>query len=693
MIYFRSVLLYSFLFLIHPAIIHAQWIQTNGPATCNFRAIGANGNIIFAGTEKGVFRSDDSCRSWTNTSSGMTDSSVNIITVSPGGERLLAVTNKALYISTNNGLNWENKFGEVFSRRQISFLQFNGDGSKAYLGLPDACILVSNDMGDSWQLLAPTDYFKLQSFAINGGTFFISSQDGGIKISTDNGVSWNRYGNGIPYQNINVTVLHSAGSRVFAGTTGGLYVTTDLGQNWTKLQLSQEILSVNTLVSAEGKIYAGTSEGLYESENEGVSWTKLTQNRENINVLDVQGSNIYAGSSASGFLYSNDRGLTWKQSNRHFSNVSVYSLLIRNNNLFSGTGNGVYHSSDNGESWYQVNKSLQNTFVQAMAGNSNYIFAGTKDGVFRSPDSGKSWMRINTGLMNVDIHALIVKGDNIFAGNNLGVFLAANNSREWKQVTSSISSALKVQSLASDGSAIYAGTQEQGEVYVSDDNGTSWTKISSGLPVSSILALGASGSVLYAGTQGNGLYISHDSGQSWQKSAGIPGTAVIQSIVAKPSGAFISVKGMGVYVTENYGSDWKLVNPGLQTADIPVLAEDGVNLYAGTIGRGVWSAPIGEIVTGVEERLTAKEGYALLQNYPNPFNPATNISYSIPEGSHVKLKVYDITGREVATLVNEAQPSGRYTVTFDASHLSSGIYIYRLQAGSFVKAGKVTLLK
>ena len=85
--------------------------------------------------------------------------------------------------------------------------------------------------------------------------------------------------------------------------------------------------------------------------------------------------------------------------------------------------------------------------------------------------------------------------------------------------------------------------------------------------------------------------------------------------------------------------------------------------------------------------------FQLEQNYPNPFNPSTKISYSIPQQGNVTLKVYDLLGNEVATLVNEEKPAGGYEVEFNASDLSSGIYFYKLQAGSFVETKKMTVIK
>ena len=85
--------------------------------------------------------------------------------------------------------------------------------------------------------------------------------------------------------------------------------------------------------------------------------------------------------------------------------------------------------------------------------------------------------------------------------------------------------------------------------------------------------------------------------------------------------------------------------------------------------------------------------YALEQNYPNPFNPATTIRYSIAGTSRVTLRVFDILGRQVRSLVNATQAPGQYAVSFNAQDLSSGVYFYQLSAGSFTETKKLMLLK
>ncbi len=103
---------------------------------------------------------------------------------------------------------------------------------------------------------------------------------------------------------------------------------------------------------------------------------------------------------------------------------------------------------------------------------------------------------------------------------------------------------------------------------------------------------------------------------------------------------------------------------------------------------------ISYVVTGVEENNNSIPlGYSLSQNYPNPFNPSTKIQYSISSQQNVTLKVYNVLGNEVATLVNEEKPAGTYEVFFNGSNLSSGVYFYKLQSGSFVETRKLILLK
>jgi hypothetical protein len=98
-------------------------------------------------------------------------------------------------------------------------------------------------------------------------------------------------------------------------------------------------------------------------------------------------------------------------------------------------------------------------------------------------------------------------------------------------------------------------------------------------------------------------------------------------------------------------------------------------------------------LTNVEENSIHPEGFALYQNYPNPFNPTTKISWQSPASNWQTIKVYDILGNEVSTLVDEFRPAGRYEVEFDAAGFPSGIFYYRVVSGNFTQTMKMILLK
>jgi len=110
-------------------------------------------------------------------------------------------------------------------------------------------------------------------------------------------------------------------------------------------------------------------------------------------------------------------------------------------------------------------------------------------------------------------------------------------------------------------------------------------------------------------------------------------------------------------------------------------------------GWTYWTDSMQVIVTGIDGEETLPTEFTLDQNYPNPFNPSTTISWQSPVGSHQTIKVFDILGNEIATLVDEYKPAGRYEVEFNAERLVSGIYFYQLKAGEFLQTRKMLLIK
>ena len=411
----------------------------------------------------------------------------------------------------------------------------------------------------------------------------------------------------------------------------------------------------------------------------------------NVTCLVNSGKNIFAGTLGGVFLSTN--GTTWTPVNTGLGlNTPVVSFAVSPNrtggaNLFIGTyPSDVFLSTDNGTSWTEVANSglTEDTVALSLAVSSNEtggtnLFAGTGqnnefyigsrgEGVYLSTNNGTSWTSINTGLTNPSVTALAVSsnetgGTNLFAGTNGGVFLSTNNGTSWTAINTGLTNpnvtAFAVSSNETGGTNLFAGTN--GGVFLSTNNGTNWTAVNTGLGADTIIV---SFAVSPNGTGGANLFV---------------GTS--------PDGVFLST---------NNGTSWTSVNAGLGSKNLLVtsLLVNGTNLFAATLGSCVWVRPLSQMITGVKEKQNnLPTNFSLQQNYPNPFNPSTVINYSIPKTSLVTIKVYNVLGKEMATLVNEEKIAGNYSVQFSGSKLSSEIYFYRMQAGDFVQTKKLLLLK
>jgi len=130
---------------------------------------------------------------------------------------------------------------------------------------------------------------------------------------------------------------------------------------------------------------------------------------------------------------------------------------------------------------------------------------------------------------------------------------------------------------------------------------------------------------------------------------------------------------------------WEFSHTFNSAGNFPYYCEP--HLSMGMTGTIIVQNPV-----SVEDEFVVDQ-FKLEQNYPNPFNPSTRISYSVPATTVVNLKVFDIIGNEVATLVNKEQPAGYYQVDFDASNLSGGVYFYQLATNEFVNTKKMILIK
>jgi hypothetical protein len=262
---------------------------------------------------------------------------------------------------------------------------------------------------------------------------------------------------------------------------------------------------------------------------------------------------------------------------------------------------------------------------------------------------------------------------------------------------------------------IYVGTKNDGGVYKIENIWSQTLNITNLTP-------GGMGDVndiavdnnthLYAAAS-DGLW--HYNGSSWEKMSGLPDdniTAVVFDNMYEH--LYVGTENYGVYYSSSKGKSWTEFNNGLDKLSITTLEVGYSNanyLYAGTKNAGVWSV---DLVIGIEDIETVPSEYYLSQNYPNPFNPSTIIKYAIPpsplqgeglrearlparQGYAVSLKVYNLLGQEITTLVDEYQRPGNYEVVWNTEsssfELTSGVYFYQLRSRDYIDTKKMILLR
>jgi len=366
--------------------------------------------------------------------------------------------------------------------------------------------------------------------------------------------------------------------------------------------------------------------------------------------------------------------------------------------LFAGSANDVvvYRTSTHGQQWESfavtTNRAINSLMaVQNQSGGTDLFAALSQNpSVKLSTDYGETWSNVNIGLFLSVYTSLAVIDEVIFAGSfaGRGVYKSTNNGLIWSQT------ALNnrfIYALATMDSYLLAGTSSFGFQF-SSNNGTSWTE--AGFTNQNVFAIAVIDNNIFVSAR-DSVFRTTDLGITWTPASNNLPTNKVLTFAVYENNLFASTLGFGVWLSTDFGGNWTNESEGFDFAqEAFALIVNEPYLFAGRQFSGVWRRLLSQMVTSVELiNNQIPNDFILKQNYPNPFNPSTNIEYSIPSESFVELKVYDVLGDDVASLVNEQQQAGVYRADFTASNLSSGVYFYKLQAGSFIETKKMILLR
>ena len=691
------------------------WQQTKGPVGGNVTALAVNAaGELFAGTAKGyLFRSADGGRSWTMLR--FRGYSVNAIAFNAQGHLFVASEDRGVFRSVDNGRTWQvinNGFPPpTFGPRAIVVAP---DGT-LFCGT-DYGIYRSRNNGDSWQRVGLADIPVFTLLMNSAGILFAGTQDA-IFRSTDGGITWNQ-AHQLPQGTILRAMAVHPGGALFVGVEffgmqgnrgGRVLRSLDDGVTWTAvLQTDRAVWSL--AVSPAGRIFAGTENRVHYSDD-GTTWQSLELSGGRVQTLSSStAGRLLAGTKTDGVLYSDDDGATWSQS--PLPAVDVRNLFITGNGDIYANGVdpgldeffGIFRSRDRGESWTLLDPPAPDAaaWIILAIGPENYLYASAVSALYRSTDAAQTWEK----LADFEPSALgfSARGDLLAAIGVWGLSRSADGGLTW-QSTSLNDMIILAFALTGNGTLFAGGL---GGVYRSTDHGMNWTTVLSLETMVTALAVNSRDHI-FAGTArfssgvgtytGGRLYRSTDGGQTWEQLPLPPATVSFILItpedhlyVAAWHDPFAGTAG-GIFFSADDGTTWSKVMSGLPAEDVLTLAlsPDGY-LFAGTEGAGVFRSV--DRITAVESpEVNVPVAFRLYQNYPNPFNPGTTIRFALPKTGHVTLKIYNLLGQEVATLVDERLAAGEHRVTWQPHNLPGGVYLYRLQAGEYREVKKMVLMR
>jgi hypothetical protein len=405
-------------------------------------------------------------------------------------------------------------------------------------------------------------------------------------------------------------------------------------------------------------------------------WTPVGLEDESIKDIAAYNSLIFVVTSDSGKLYrSTDNGINWST----IFGLGVIDVEISpsgdvfmiKDSVFNSDTLQLFHSSDAGNSWIYLNVNEQ------VCLNPNAICLGPYN--VKVNPFGTIFCKFAIVGRNGGYSTVAISTDNGLLWSP--TFITGGNAYDFRGNTVVTSG---------DG---YEPTTMYLEICLSEDGGIQWTSLGYQSFFLVSLKLCLNGNIL-AGANGGefyGIVLSEDTCKSWTKVSTLIPSA---GLSIESGGWLVGNDSLGVFLFTDDGDSLGSRNDGLTNLNIHTLTIDNNDyVYAGT-DNGVWRRPLSEITAVEEEQIAVvPTEFLLSQNYPNPFNPNTKIKYSVPQSSNVVIKVFDVLGNEIETLINEEKPVGTYEVTYYATNLPSGVYFYQLRAGSFVETKKMILLK
>jgi photosystem II stability/assembly factor-like uncharacterized protein len=614
----------------------------------------------------------------------------------------LVETPNGLFRSVNYGLTW-NKVHTIstedYDPQPIAFSK-----NKVFIGVArlydKGHILSSSDNGATWP---ETTYLSchfinaiIGSPAEADSQFIFAATDSGVFRSPAEGQSWIKKSNGLNSYVIFSLAFKIQGTEgksiLFAGTGNGIFSSSDYGNNWTEVGSPAEW----AFTTSGSTVYAISSNDIYTGYTKYFHTENDLQKRNVVCLSINHGSSwteTYAGS------FDHDPTIT------SFVCTSDDILFVGGkwqNQLSGHSGSIVLVSDDHGSEWSTVYID-SSTSTPVLAAHTSDVFMSTfgdSGGISHFIDHGTNWEMLNNNLImpipklaisiTPDISTFSFDGSNIYiAGGSISfcprtrppkLFIynfiyTSENGINWSRIESPLDSIKIINDRETDTLSIISNILPDGSHIMVGLNAINF----SGWP--------------WTPANGGGFYHLYYDGSKWTLADTAFTNQSVFGFAAHGSTIFAATEN-GIFSTDDYGANWNDLGIGMGTNCVHDLIVTDAYLLAATY-NGVWKRPIAEITSMYrkETNESLQQNFSLSQNYPNPFNPNTTIEFTLPKTEFVTMKVFNVLGQQVATLVSEKLNAGDHKYEWQAEGLPSGIYYCRMQSGEFEQVRKIILLK
>jgi photosystem II stability/assembly factor-like uncharacterized protein len=710
---------------------------------------GHNNELLAALGYNGLYKSTDSGETWSALLAGRCDE----VRYTPTGDTVFVLGAGTAFKRSIDGGNTFSNFSSGLPLGERNHFDYcYSDPAYMYAAIYSSTafrVFKSTDYGLTFSQVSPSTNFNwgqawydmyCRVNPVNHDVAFIGTID--VFRTRDGGATFenitNAYSGGVVHPDQHYLFFDPQDPNTFfACNDGGIYKSTDNGNSFINMNQNltlTQFYRITTSPFLSSRILGGTQDNGTQQTYASLAWAAAFGGDGGEVAFNPFDQNYIIGETQNGGLTRTvNNGVSWMYNAMNGidqnENVAWVAPILHHpsiSGIYYVARQNVYKSTNNGGSWSVISSGYINgtnpvSELAISKSNPNVMLASSGNKVFRSSDGGINWTNVTTGLPNKTVSSIYIHPDNeeefLVAFFGLGgdkVYKSDNSGNSWRSISGDLPDTPVNDLFIYTDDNVHPNTYFVATdigAFLTKDDGVNWVELANGIPNTLVMHLDYSPEThtLRAGTHGRGVYEAYIDFY-------LP--VELASFSASISNNDVNLSWETASETNNRGfeverkfknQDWQTIGyiagngttseiHSYQFKDETVTAN-----YSGRIlyrlkqldfnGDYKYSNQVYTDFDFVPDQVT------LSQNFPNPFNPSTTIKYSIPVESNVKLIIYNSLGQKVSELVNSAQASGNYQVTWNAADLSSGVYFYNLEVTDlqnhnlFKDSRKIVLVK